>query len=98
MNQPNLKNDLWLQVAFEIKKAANGSTSMEIQTIGDGQYILKTEKAIIRLIKNGSGTEVRSADFANGDFWHADDNENKKIIAEITSAERAELQKSFGLF
>ncbi len=95
MNTRNQKDDLWLQVAFEIKKAANGSTAMEMQTAGNGQYVLKTEKALIRMIKNGSGTEIRSADFTNGHFWHASDNENAKILAEITESEKAELKHNF---
>lgn len=98
MNTRNQKDDLWLHVAFELKRAANGSTAMEMQTVGNGQYVLKTEKAVIRLIKNESGTEVRSADFTNGDLWHVGHNENAKILAEITEAEKLELKKNFGLF
>ena len=98
MNKQNQNNDLWLKVALEIKKAANGSTSMEMQTVGNDQFVLKTEKAIIRLIKKGSGTDIRSADFTSGDFWHADHNENEKILAEITDAERSELKNSFGIY
>lgn len=97
MNTRNQKDDLWLQVAFEIKKAANGSTAMEMKTVGNDQYVLKTEKVLIRMIKNGSGTEIRSADFTNGDFWHASDNENAKILAEITDGEKAELKRNFGI-
>jgi len=97
MNKTNQKNDLWLDVAVEIKKTANGSTTMQMQTLGAGQYVLKTEKAVIRMIKNGSGIEIRSADFANGDFWQAGEGENAQIIAEITDGEKIELQKNFGI-
>ena len=78
-------------------KAANGSTTMEMKTLGGGQYVLKTEKAIIRMIKDGQGIEIRSADFANGDFWQSSKDESTKIIAEITDGERKELQKNFGI-
>lgn len=97
MNQTNQRDDLWLDVAVEIKKTANASTTVEIKTLGSGQYVLKTEKAVIRMIKNGSGIEVRSADFANGAFWQMGDGENAKISDEITDGEKTELKKNFGL-
>lgn len=97
MNQTNQRDDLWLDVAVEIKKTANASTAVEVKTLGSDQYVLKTEKAIIRMIKNGSHIEVRSADFVNGDFWQMGDGENAKISDEITDGEKIELKKNFGL-
>jgi len=97
MNETNQKDDLWLDVAIEIKKTANASTTVEMKTLGSGQYVLKTEKAVIRMIKNGSGIEVRSADFANGDFWQMTNGENERIIGELSDIEKAEFKKSFGI-
>lgn len=97
MTQTNQRDDLWLDVAVEIKKTANASTTVEIKTLGGDQYVLKTEKAVIRMIKNGSHIEVRSADFVNGDFWQMGDGENAKISDEITDGEKIELNKNFGL-
>ncbi len=96
MNQTNQRDDLWLDVAVEIKKTANASTTVEIETLGSDQYVLKTEKAIIRMIKNDSGIEVRTADFVNGNFWQIGDGENTKISDEITDGEKFELKKNFG--
>lgn len=97
MNQTNQNDNLWLRVAVEIKKAVNASTTMEMKTLGGGQYILKTEKAVIRMIKEDSGIDIRSADFSDGDFWQSSKDDNAKIIAEITDGEKRELQKNFGI-
>ena len=51
MSNTNQRDDLWLDVAVEIKKTANASTTVEIKTLGGDQYVLKTEKAVIRMIK-----------------------------------------------
>lgn len=97
MDETNQNNNLWLRVAVEIKKAANGSTTMEMKTLGGGQYVLKTEKAVIRMIKNSSGIDIRSADFTDGNFWQSSKDESTKIIAEISDGEKTELQKNFGI-
>ena len=97
MNDGVSKDDLWLDVAIEIKKTANASTTVEMKTLGSGQYVLKTEKAVIRMIKNGSGIEIYSADFTNGHFWQMKDQENAMIVDEITDGEKIELKKNFGL-
>ena len=93
----NNADPLWLKVAVEIKKAANGSTATEMKTHGGGQYVLKTEKAVIRMIRAENGIEIRSADFTDGDFWQMTGDEHARIITEITDGEKAELQKSFGI-
>lgn len=97
MNDTNQKDDLWLDVAIEIKKTANASTTVEMKTLGNGQYVLKTEKAVIRMIKNRSGIEIRSADFTNGNFWQMKDGENTKILDEISDGEKIEFKKSFNI-
>lgn len=97
MNAHHQTDDLWLKVAIEIKKTANGSTGMRIKTIQKGQHILETDKAIIRMVDTDDGLDIRSADFNDGQIWHASNDENAKIIAELSDGEKLELQRNFGI-
>jgi hypothetical protein len=97
MSVQNQTDDLWLKVAIEIKKTANGSTGMRIKTIQKGYHVLETDKAVIRMVDNGDGLTIRSADFNDGSIWQASDGENAKIIAELSDGEKLELQRNFGI-
>jgi len=90
-------DDLWLKVAIEIKKTANGSTGMRIKTLRKGHYILETDKAVIRMVDTDDGLDVRSADFNDGQIWHALEVDNAKIIAALSDGEKLELQRNFGI-
>lgn len=97
MQDHNQTDELWLKVAIEIKKTANGSTGMRIREIKKDHFILETDKAVIRMVDNGGGLNIRSADFNNGNIWQASDGENAKIIAELSDGEKLELQRNFGI-
>lgn len=97
MQDHNQTDELWLKVAIEIKKTANGSTGMRIKTIQKGHYILETDKAVIRMVDDKGGLDIRSADFNDGEIWRATDGENEKIIAVLSDGEKIELQRNFGI-
>lgn len=93
----NNADPLWLRVAVELKKTANASTSVHMKTAPAGQFVLTTEKAIIRMVKSDSSLKIRSADFQNGDFWQVADNENALILGELSDGEKIEFKKNFGI-
>lgn len=93
---PTADHDHWLEVAIELKKAANATISFEMQTLSNGsQYLLKTQKMTIRILRKSEGIiEIRSADFTNGILWQAKGDESAKVLNELSEVEVGELWSS----
>lgn len=96
MNKQN--EELWRDVAEELKKAANASTGVKLKTIPPGYFNLETDSAFIRIEKENGKCHVRTADFNGTKLWfHYETNDGDKIIDALTESEKTELRKSFGI-